>query len=65
MDNLPGLQANITVPKIIASLRMWEETGDSHYQAIAENFWRIVTQHHTYPTSSAGQATMSTGTSPT
>ncbi len=47
VDNLPGLQANITVPKIIASQRMWEETGDSHYQAIAEKFWRIVTQHHT------------------
>jgi hypothetical protein len=36
MDNLPGLQANITVPKIIACLRMWEETGDSRYQTIAE-----------------------------
>ncbi len=47
-DNLPGLQANITVPKIIASVRMWEETGSQLYHDIAVNFWRIVTQHHTY-----------------
>ncbi len=47
-DQLDGLQANITVPKIIACARMWEETGSSIYHDIAVNFWRIVAQHHTY-----------------
>ena len=47
-DRLNGLHANTTVPKIIAAVRMWEETGDRRYRDIAENFWRIVTQHHSY-----------------
>ena len=48
MDNLPGLQANVTTPKIIACLRMWEETGSAKYGDIARNFWDIVTGHHVY-----------------
>jgi DUF1680 family protein len=48
MDNLPGLQANVTTPKIIACARMWEETGSSKYRDIATNFWDIVTGHHVY-----------------
>ena len=47
-DNLPGLQANVTTPKIIACLRMWEETGSGKYRDIAQNFWDIVTGHHVY-----------------
>jgi uncharacterized protein len=48
LDELKGLHANTNIPKMIACLRMWEETGDERYQAIAVNFWRIVTQHHSY-----------------
>ncbi len=47
-DNLPGLQANVTTPKIIACVRMWEETGSAKYHDIAQNFWDIVTGHHVY-----------------
>jgi uncharacterized protein len=47
-DQLAGLHANTTVPKIVASVRMWEETGSHHYRDVSENFWRIVTQHHSY-----------------
>ena len=47
-DILPGLQANITTPKIIACVRMWEETGSGKYRDIARNFWDIVTGHHVY-----------------
>jgi DUF1680 family protein len=47
-DRLAGLHANTTVPKIIACLRMWEETGDPRYHDIAGNFWRIVTGLHSY-----------------
>jgi uncharacterized protein len=47
-DTLPGLQANVTTPKIIACVRMWEETGSAKYHDIAQNFWDIVTGHHVY-----------------
>jgi DUF1680 family protein len=48
IDELPGLQANVTTPKIIACVRMWEETGSGKYHDIAQNFWDIVTGHHVY-----------------
>jgi uncharacterized protein len=47
-DDLPGRHANTNIPKIIACVRVWEETGDPRYHDIAHNFWRIVTQHHSY-----------------
>ena len=47
-DNLSGLHANTNIPKMIACLRIWEETGDRRYHDIAANFWRIVTGHHAY-----------------
>jgi DUF1680 family protein len=48
LDVLPGLQANVTTPKIVACVRMWEETGSAKYHDIAQNFWDIVTGHHVY-----------------
>jgi DUF1680 family protein len=48
IDNLYGKQCNVNTPKIIACLRMWEETGDPKYRDIADNFWQIATQHHSY-----------------
>jgi uncharacterized protein len=48
LDVLPGLQANVTTPKIVACVRMWEETGNGKYHDIAQNFWDIVTGHHVY-----------------
>jgi DUF1680 family protein len=54
MDNLPGLQANVTTPKIIACVRMWEETGSGKYRDIARNFWDIVTGHHVYVVGGVG-----------
>ena len=47
-DDLPGLHANTNIPKMIACVRIWEETGDARYHDIAANFWRIVTDHHAY-----------------
>jgi len=47
-DQLAGWQCNVSVPKVISSLRMWEETGETKYRDIAENFWRIATGHHQY-----------------
>jgi DUF1680 family protein len=54
VDALAGLQANVTTPKIIACVRMWEETGNSGYRDIAQNFWDIVTAHHVYVIGGAG-----------
>ena len=47
-DNLDGEQCNVNTPKVIACLRMWEETGDPQYHDISENFWRIAADHHSY-----------------
>lgn len=47
-DQLWGEQCNVSLPKVIASLRMWEETGEAKYRDIATNFWQIATQHHSY-----------------
>ena len=54
VDALAGLQANVTTPKIIACVRMWEETGSATYRDIAQNFWDIVTAHHVYAIGGAG-----------
>jgi uncharacterized protein len=54
VDALAGLQANVTTPKIIACVRMWEETGSATYRDIARNFWDIVTAHHIYAIGGAG-----------
>jgi uncharacterized protein len=54
VDRLAGLQANITTPKIVACVRMWEETGSTKYHDIAQNFWDIVTGHHVYVIGGAG-----------
>jgi uncharacterized protein len=54
VDQLAGLQANVTVPKIVACVRMWEETGSTKYRDIARNFWDIVTAHHVYVIGGAG-----------
>jgi DUF1680 family protein len=47
-DQLVGAQCNVSLPKVIASLRMWEETGEQKYGDIARNFWRIAAEHHSY-----------------
>jgi DUF1680 family protein len=47
-DRLDGEQCNVNVPKIISCLRMWEETGEPKYLAIARNFWQIAAGHHSY-----------------
>ena len=47
-DLLAGEQCNVNLPKVVACLRMWEETGSPKYRAIAANFWQIATAHHSY-----------------
>jgi uncharacterized protein len=48
IDHLNGAQCNVSTPKVIASLRLAEETGNEKYWNAAVNFWRISTAHHSY-----------------
>jgi uncharacterized protein len=47
-DRLNGAQCNVSTPKVIAALRLAEETGNERYWNAAVNFWRIATDHHAY-----------------
>ncbi|HUN34751.1 MAG TPA: beta-L-arabinofuranosidase domain-containing protein [Trebonia sp.] len=47
-DSLAGWQCNISTPKVIAALRLAEETGNEKYWNAAVNFWRFATGHHSY-----------------
>ncbi|MBO0683448.1 MAG: glycoside hydrolase family 127 protein [Candidatus Dormibacteraeota bacterium] len=49
-DELAGNHANTNIPKIVACVRIWEETGSQRYRDIAINFWRMVAGHHSYIT---------------
>jgi len=48
IDHLDGSQCNVSTPKVIASLRLAEETGNEKYWNAAVNFWQIATAHHVY-----------------
>jgi len=49
-DILPGKHSNTQIPKIIASARRYELTGDKKDKAIADFFWETVTNNHSYAT---------------
>ena len=48
IDRLNGAQCNVSTPKVIAALRLAEETGNEKYWNAAVNFWRMSTAHHSY-----------------
>jgi hypothetical protein len=47
-DELAGKHANTQIPKIIGEARTYEVTGDPHARAIADYFWDLVANHHSY-----------------
>ncbi|MCQ6959099.1 glycoside hydrolase family 127 protein [Mucilaginibacter aquariorum] len=49
-DVLPGKHSNTQIPKVIASARRYELTGDKKDQAIADFFWETVVNNHSYVT---------------
>lgn len=49
-DILPGKHSNTQIPKIIASARRHEITGDQNDKAIADFFWKTIIYHHSYAT---------------
>jgi uncharacterized protein len=57
-DKLDGNHANTNIPKVIGAARGYELTGDTRYQQISENFYRIVTEHHAYCTGGTSNGEM-------
>lgn len=49
-DELTGVHANTTIPKIIAAARRYEITGDPRSHDIADYFWREVTGRRCFAT---------------
>ncbi len=51
-DVLNGKHANTTIPKIIGALQRYMVLGEGeeYYLQVAENFWEIVVNNHTYIT---------------
>ncbi len=51
-DILNGRHANTTIPKIIGALQRYMVLGESeaYYLQVAENFWEMVVNNHTYIT---------------
>jgi DUF1680 family protein len=49
-DELKGLHANTTIPKIVGAARRYELIGEARSRRIAEYFWREVTTERAYCT---------------
>jgi DUF1680 family protein len=49
-DILAGKHSNTQIPKVIASARRYELTGDQKDERIATFFWEAVTRDHSYAT---------------
>lgn len=49
-DQLNGYHANTQIPKATGAIREYHATGTVRYRDIANNFWSIVTGHHSYVT---------------
>jgi len=50
VDDLDHNHTNTNIPKIIGAARGYEVANDQQYRQVADNFYRIVTQHHIYCT---------------
>jgi DUF1680 family protein len=57
-DHLDHNHANTNIPKMIGAARGYELTGDTRYQQISQNFYRIVTDHHAYCTGGTSNGEM-------
>lgn len=50
LDDLAGKHSNTQIPKVIGSARRYELTADKRDSSIAQSFWSIVVDDHTYAT---------------
>jgi len=49
-DDLPGNHANTHIPEVVGDARGFELTGNATKQAIVDNFFQIVVNHHSFST---------------
>jgi DUF1680 family protein len=49
-DELKGLHANTTIPKIVGAARRYELLGETRYRDVAAYFWQTVTGRRSYCT---------------
>lgn len=49
-DELKGVHANTTIPKVIGAARRYELTGETRYHDVASYFWTEVTGRRAYAT---------------
>ncbi len=49
-DVLNGKHANTTIPKIIGALNRYTVLGEEYYLKVAQNFWDMVVNNHSYIT---------------
>jgi DUF1680 family protein len=49
-DELKGLHANTTIPKIVGAARRYELTGERRYRDLSDYFWREVSGRRSYCT---------------
>jgi len=50
LDDLAGKHSNTQIPKVIGCARRYELTADKRDSSIAESFWSIIVDDHTYAT---------------
>lgn len=58
IDTLGGMHANQHIPQIIGVLQMFDENKDPNYFNIANNFWDMVVNSHTYNIGGTGSGEM-------
>jgi len=58
INALCDMHANQHVPQIIGAFEVFLQTGEATSYAIAENFWRFVTQSHIYNLGGIGEGEM-------
>ena len=54
-DTLNGLHANQHIPQIIGALQIFDQTNETYYYKVADNFWGMVVNHRTFSTGGTGQ----------
>ncbi|MEC0328090.1 glycoside hydrolase family 127 protein [Paenibacillus macerans] len=58
IDTLGDMHANQHIPQIIGALKLFEAEGEKAYYEAAKNFWRMVTEDHSYQIGGVGETEM-------
>lgn len=64
-DTLKNMHANQHIPQIIGSVDLYRETKDINYLKIAEHFWDIVVNNHSYSNGGVSETEMFHGANTT